>query len=36
MNYKKEKDLSKEKDINVLRTEMFLDSEKELIKNIDR
>lgn len=33
-NYLKEKDLSKEKNINILRNEMFLDAEKELIKNI--
>ena len=33
--YKKEKDLSKEENINVLRTEMFLDAEQELCKNID-
>ena len=32
--YYKEKDLFKEENINILRTEMFLDSEKELIKNI--
>lgn len=30
--YKKEKDLTKEKNINILRTEMFLDAESELIK----
>lgn len=34
ISYNKEKDLTKEQDINVLRSEMFLDSEKELIKNI--
>ncbi len=34
-NYKKENNLTNEKDINVLRSEMFLDSEKELIKNIN-
>lgn len=34
--YQNKKDLIKEKNINVLRTEMFLDSEKELIKNIDK
>ncbi len=33
--YKKEKNLKNEKDINVLRTEMFLDAEKELSKNLD-
>ncbi len=33
--YKKSKDLSNEKNINVLRTEMFLDAERELLKNID-
>jgi CRISPR-associated endonuclease/helicase Cas3 len=33
--YEKTKDLLKEKNINVLRTEMFLDAERELIKNID-
>ncbi len=33
--YEKSKDLLKERNINVLRTEMFLDAEKELIKNID-
>lgn len=31
--YKNNKDLLNEKDINVLRNEMFLDAEKELIKN---
>lgn len=31
----KTKDFLKEKNINVLRTEMFLDAERELIKNID-
>ena len=31
--YGKNKDLSKEEDINVLRTEMFLDAEKQLVKN---
>ncbi len=33
--YEKSKDLLKERNINVLRTEMFLDAERELIKNID-
>ncbi|MDU4753119.1 MAG: CRISPR-associated endonuclease Cas3'', partial [Clostridium butyricum] len=33
--YEKSKDLSNEKNINVLRTEMFLDAERELLKNID-
>ncbi|MGN9160560.1 CRISPR-associated helicase Cas3' [Clostridium sulfidigenes] len=33
--YEKSKDLLKERNINVLRTEMFLDAEMELIKNID-
>ena len=33
--YQNKKDLIREKNINVLRTEMFLDSEKELIENID-
>lgn len=33
--YDKPKDLLKEKNINILRTEMFLDAEQELIKNID-
>ncbi|WP_346938637.1 CRISPR-associated helicase Cas3' [uncultured Clostridium sp.] len=33
--YGKTKDLLKEKNINILRTEMFLDAEKELVKNID-
>lgn len=33
--YEKSKDLLNERNINVLRTEMFLDAEKELIKNID-
>ena len=32
--YKKEKDLCNEKNINVLRSEMFLDAEKELVENI--
>ena len=31
--YGKNKDLSQEKDINTLRNEMFLDAERELIKN---
>lgn len=34
--YGKGKDFSKVKDINILRTEMFLDSEKELEKNIEK
>lgn len=34
--YNKEKDLSNENNINILRTEMFLDSEKNLIKNLDK
>ena len=33
--YKKEKDLLRENNINILRTEMFLDCEGELINNID-
>lgn len=33
--YTKKKDLLEEKNINILRTEMFLDCERELIKNID-
>ena len=33
--YKKEKNLSNVQNINILRNEMFLDAEKELIKNID-
>lgn len=33
--YKKEKDLYNEKNINVLRSEMFLEAEKELEKNLD-
>lgn len=33
--YGKNKDLIKEEDINVLRTEMFLDAEGELLRNIE-
>lgn len=33
--YNKEKNLINESNINILRTEMFLDAEKELIKNLD-
>lgn len=33
--YKKEKNLSNVQNINILRNEIFLDAEKELIKNID-
>lgn len=33
--YGKKRNLLEEKNINILRTEMFLDSEKELIRNID-
>lgn len=33
--YKKDKDLINEKNINILRTEMFLDAEKQLGKNLD-
>ena len=33
--YKKEKDLTTEKDINILRTEMFLDAEKVLNEDKD-
>jgi len=33
--YEKDKYLEKEENINVLRTEMFLDAERELLKNID-
>ncbi|WP_392486913.1 CRISPR-associated helicase Cas3' [Haloimpatiens sp. FM7315] len=35
-NYGKTKDFSDLKDINVLRDELFLDSEKSMLKNIDR
>lgn len=34
--YQNNKNLVKEKNINVLRTEMFLDSERELTNNIDK
>lgn len=34
--YQNNKNLLEEKNINVLRTEMFLDSERELINNIDK
>lgn len=33
--YKNKRDLSSEKNINILRTEMFLDAEKELINNLE-
>lgn len=33
--YRKDGDLTKEEDINVLRTEMFLDAERELFENIN-
>lgn len=33
--YKDKKDLKNEKNINILRNEMFLDAEKELVKNIE-
>lgn len=35
-NYDKEKDLIKETNINVLRTELFLDSKRKLLENIDK
>lgn len=34
--YKNKRDLSNEKNINILRTEMFLDAEKSLINNINK
>lgn len=34
--YLKEKDLRKEKNINIMRTELFLDAEKELKKHMDQ
>ena len=34
--YSKDKDLSNVSNINILRTEMFLDAEKELEKNLDK
>ena len=35
-NYGKDKDFSKVQNINILRNELFLDTEKELIKNPDK